>query len=66
MDWLARRIALDFLPPDKRSKLGIHSAEEEARSLTRQQLGGSDHRMTNRRDFATFECPHVQARSPTR
>lgn len=34
MDWLARRLALDFLPPDERANLGIFSMDEQARRLT--------------------------------
>lgn len=33
MDWLARRLALDFLPPDKRADLKIFSVDEQARQL---------------------------------
>ncbi len=33
MDWLARRLALDFLDPDRRAELGIYSVDEEARTL---------------------------------
>lgn len=31
MDWVARRIALDHLPIEKRAQLGILTADEEAR-----------------------------------
>jgi ribonucleoside-diphosphate reductase alpha chain len=37
MDWLARRIALDFLPIDKRAELGIVTVDEEAHQLTATQ-----------------------------
>ena len=33
MDYVCRRLALDFLPPDKRAQLGVFSADEEARAL---------------------------------
>jgi ribonucleoside-diphosphate reductase alpha chain len=33
MDWLARRIALDFLTDEQRDKLGIYSVDEQARQL---------------------------------
>ena len=34
MDWLARRIALDFLSPEERADLKIFSIDEQARQLT--------------------------------
>ena len=34
MDWLARRIALDYLPIEKRAALGVYSVDEEARTVT--------------------------------
>jgi ribonucleoside-diphosphate reductase alpha chain len=37
MDWLARRIALDFLPLDKRVELGILTVDEETHQLTNTQ-----------------------------
>ncbi|MDZ7577531.1 MAG: vitamin B12-dependent ribonucleotide reductase [Candidatus Nanopelagicales bacterium] len=33
MDYIFRRLALDYLPYEERSALGIHTAEERARSL---------------------------------
>lgn len=33
MDWLARRIALDYLPANTRAHLGVFSVDEEARRL---------------------------------
>jgi ribonucleoside-diphosphate reductase alpha chain len=37
MDWLARRLALDFLTAEQRADLGIFSVDEEARGLTADQ-----------------------------
>jgi ribonucleoside-diphosphate reductase alpha chain len=37
MDWLARRLALDFLPAEQCAELGILSVDEEARSLSAEQ-----------------------------
>jgi ribonucleoside-diphosphate reductase alpha chain len=34
MDWLARPIALDYLPIEKRAALDVHSVNEEARTVT--------------------------------
>lgn len=36
MDWVARRIILDFLPAEQRAELGVFSVDEEARQLTDQ------------------------------
>ncbi|MGH3621651.1 MAG: hypothetical protein ACRDQ5_07655 [Sciscionella sp.] len=36
MNWVARRIALDYLPADKRAELDIFSVDEQARQLTDQ------------------------------
>ena len=33
MDYIFRRLALDYLPEDDRSALGIHTAEERSRHL---------------------------------
>jgi len=33
MDWLARRLALDYLPADARAQLGVFSFDEQARKL---------------------------------
>lgn len=33
MDWLARRVALDYLPEEKRHDLGVYSMDEEAPRL---------------------------------
>jgi ribonucleoside-diphosphate reductase alpha chain len=33
MDWVAQRIALDYLPTDTRATLGIFSVDEQARQL---------------------------------
>jgi ribonucleoside-diphosphate reductase alpha chain len=44
MDWLARRIALDYLPAEVRAQLGVFSVDEEARQLpgaTRPVLDGA-------------------------
>lgn len=36
MDWVARRITLDFLPAEQRAQLGVFSVDEEARQLADQ------------------------------
>ncbi|MBM9469225.1 vitamin B12-dependent ribonucleotide reductase [Nakamurella leprariae] len=41
MDYLFRRIALDYLPVDKRAELGIFSAEERSAHLDNTYGGGS-------------------------
>jgi ribonucleoside-diphosphate reductase alpha chain len=33
MDYIFRRLALDYMPPEERAALGIHTAEERARQL---------------------------------
>ncbi len=41
MDYLFRRLALDYLPVDKRAELGIFSAEERAAAVAGGTYGGS-------------------------
>jgi ribonucleoside-diphosphate reductase alpha chain len=42
MDYLFRRLALDYLPMEKRADLGIFSAEERAASVASGSYGASD------------------------
>src|SRR5262249_54251579 len=41
MDYLFRRLALDYLPYEKRAELGVFSAEERAREVAGQYGGGA-------------------------
>jgi ribonucleoside-diphosphate reductase alpha chain len=41
MDYIFRRLALDFLPYERRSDLGIFTAEERAAQLRAEASGGS-------------------------
>ena len=70
MDYIFRRLALDYLPFEKRSMLGIYSAEERQRQLEtgsyepspRRRLRGRVARVGSRRDAS--EPPRM--RSPSR
>jgi ribonucleoside-diphosphate reductase alpha chain len=42
MDYLFRRLALDYLPVEKRADLGIFSAEERAASVASGSYGAAD------------------------
>jgi ribonucleoside-diphosphate reductase alpha chain len=54
MDYIFRRLALDFLPVDTRSELGILTAAERAAQL-RAEAGESDVDFTEMRSSAPVE-----------
>jgi ribonucleoside-diphosphate reductase alpha chain len=41
MDYIFRRLALDYLPPETRAELGIHSAEERAAMVAASSYGSA-------------------------
>ncbi len=59
MDYIFRRLALDFLPFDTRSELGILTAAERAAQL-RAEAGESDVDLTEMRNSAPVEAREGQ------
>ena len=64
MDYIFRRLALDFLPVERRAELGIFTAAERAAQL-RAEAAGEHRRRTGRHDRAGLVGTDREAR-PTR